>query len=143
MFGEGVYVEYRLYFLVKTLVFLIMELLKHHNTTDFGIRIFKINGLPVKIGKYNGERYRYAVLQKALLIPTKSGKLTLDPMKMDIIVAVPTGRADFFGNAITRNVRRDFSSARKAVRVKDLPLENKPADFNGAVGDFNFCSYNG
>ena len=136
--GEGIYVEYRLYFSENV------------GISDYGIteapqyngfwhQNIKINGLPVKIGKYNGERYRYAVLQKALLIPTKSGKLTLDPMKMDIIVAVPTGRADFFGNAITRNVRRDFSSARKVVRVKELPLENKPMDFNGAVGDFNFA----
>ena len=136
--GEGVYVEYRLYFSENV------------GISDYGIteapqyngfwhQNIKINGLPVKIGKYNGERYRYAVLQKALLIPTKSGRLTLDPMKMDIIVAVPTGRADFFGNAITRNVRRDFSSAKKVVRVKDLPLENKPADFTGAVGDFNFA----
>ena len=136
--GEGIYVEYRLYFSENV------------GISDYGIteapqyngfwhQNIKLNGLPVKVGKYNGERYRYAVLQKALLIPTKSGRLTLDPMKMDIIVAVPTGRADFFGNAITRNVRRDYSSAKKVIRVNELPLENKPADFNGAVGDFNFA----
>lgn len=135
--GEGVYVEYRLYFSNNV------------GISDYGItespqyngfwhQNIKLNGLPVKNGKYNGENYRYAVLQKALLIPTKSGKLSLDPMKMDIIVAVPTGRADFFGNAMTRNVRKDYSSAKKIIRVRELPLENKPANFNGAVGDFNF-----
>ena len=98
----------------------------------------KRNGTPVKIGKYNGERYRYAVLHKALLIPTKDGKLTIDPMKMDIIVAVPTGRADFFGNVSTKQVRKEFSSAKKLFIAKALPLNNKPENFTGAVGEFSF-----
>ena len=59
-------------------------------------------------------------------------------MKMDIIVSVPTGRGDFFGNAITRNIKKEFSSAKKIITAKEFPLEGKPADFNGAVGDFTF-----
>ena len=94
--------------------------------------------IPVKIGKYNGEDYRYIVLQKALLIPTKTGKLTIDPMKMEIVIGVPTGRSDFFGNVITRNVRKEFASAKKIIRPNRLPLEGKPANFSGAVGAFNF-----
>ena len=96
----------------------------------------KINGFPVKMGKYNGENYRYIVLQKALLIPTKTGKLSIEPMKMDIVIGVPSGRSDFFGNAITRNVRREFASAKKIINPLSLPLEGKPANFSGAVGDF-------
>ncbi|MDB4236864.1 protein BatD, partial [Flavobacteriaceae bacterium] len=51
----------------------------------------KIRGLTTQNGTYNGEQYRYVVLQKALLIPTKSGKLTIDPIEMDIVIGVPTG----------------------------------------------------
>ncbi|QNM84939.1 protein BatD [Polaribacter pectinis] len=136
--GEGIYVEYRLYVSENVSVYNygVTEAPKYNG---FWNQEIKINGqLPVRKGKYNGEDYRYITLQKALLIPTKSGKLEIDPMKMDIVIGVPTGRADFFGNVITRNVTKEFSSAKKIIRAKDLPLEGKPANFIGAVGDFNF-----
>ena len=135
--GEGVYVEYRLYVSQNISV-------RDFSYTDspqyngFWNQEIKINGLSAKNGKYNGEDYRYVVLQKALLIPTKSGKLTIDPIKMDIVIGVPTGRGDFFGNPIVRNITKSFASATKFVNAKQLPSEGKPESFNGAVGDFNF-----
>ncbi|MFT5256435.1 MAG: hypothetical protein ACI9KF_000050 [Arenicella sp.] len=135
--GEGIYVEYRLYVSENVSVYdtSVTEAPKYNG---FWNQDIKINGFPVKMGKYNGEDYRYIVLQKALLIPTKTGKLSIDPMKMDIVIGVPSGRADFFGNAITKNVRREFASTKKIIHPKGLPLEGKPANFTGAVGDFNF-----
>ena len=135
--GEGIYVEYRLYVSENVSVYdtSISEAPKYNG---FWNQDIKVNGFPVKMGKYNGEKYRYIVLQKALLIPTKTGKLSLDPMRMDIVIGVPSGRADFFGNAITKNIRREFASTKKIIRPKTLPLEGKPANFAGAVGDFNF-----
>nr|WP_299031305.1 BatD family protein [uncultured Tenacibaculum sp.] len=135
--GEGIYVEYRLYFSDNVGIYdnAITEAPQYNG---FWNQEIKRNGMPVKTGTYNGEQYRYAVLHKALLIPTTSGKLTIDPMKMDIVVAVPTGRADFFGNVITRQVRKEFSSAKKIVNAQALPLKNKPEDFTGAVGEFSF-----
>ncbi|WP_299005600.1 BatD family protein [uncultured Tenacibaculum sp.] len=135
--GEGIYVEYRLYFSDNVGIYdnAITEAPQYNG---FWNQEIKRNGMPVKTGTYNGENYRYAVLHKALLIPTTSGKLTIDPMKMDIVVAVPTGRADFFGNVITRQVRKEFSSAKKIVNAQALPLKNKPEDFTGAVGEFSF-----
>ncbi|GFD78373.1 hypothetical protein KUL118_12350 [Tenacibaculum sp. KUL118] len=135
--GEGIYVEYRLYFSDNVGIYdnAITEAPQYNG---FWNQEIKRNGMPVKTGTYNGEQYRYVVLHKALLIPTTSGKLTIDPMKMDIVVAVPTGRADFFGNVITRQVRKEFSSAKKIVNAQALPMNNKPKDFTGAVGQFSF-----
>jgi hypothetical protein len=135
--GEGIYVEYRLYVSENVSVYdtNVTEAPKYNG---FWNQDIKINGFPVKMGKYNGEDYRYIVLQKALLIPTKTGKLSVDPMKMDIVIGVPSGRSDFFGNAITRNVRREFASSKKIINPKGLPLEGKPTNFIGAVGAFNF-----
>lgn len=135
--GEGIYVEYRLYVSENVSVYdtSISEAPKYNG---FWSQDIKVNGFPVKMGKYNGENYRYIVLQKALLIPTKTGKLSVDPMRMDIVIGVPSGRADFFGNAITKNIRREFASTKKIIRPKALPLEGKPANFIGAVGNFNF-----
>ncbi len=135
--GEGVYVEYKLYISQNISVYdyAVTEAPQYNG---FWNQDIKLNGLPVKMGKYNDEPYRYVVLKRALLIPTKSGKLTIDPMKMDIQIGVPTGRGDFFGNPITKNIRRDFASPKKIIRAKELPVEGKPENFNGAVGDFTF-----
>lgn len=93
--GESIHVEYRLYFSDNVGIY-DNAITQNPQYNGFWNQEIKRNGTSVKQGKYNGENYRYAVLHKALLIPTKEGKLTIDPMKMDIIVAVPTGGADFF-----------------------------------------------
>ena len=135
--GEGIYVEYRLYVSENISVY-DTSVTEAPQYNGFWNQNIKINDFPVKMGKYNGENYRYIVLQKALLVPTKTGKLNIDPMKMNIVIGVPTGRADFFGNAITRNITKEFASAKKTIHTKSLPLEGKPIDFTGAVGDFKF-----
>jgi len=135
--GEGVYVEYKLYVSQNISVndYSVTEPPQYNGFWNQEIRI---NGLSARQGTYNGEAYRYVVLKRALLIPTRSGKLTIDPMVMDIVVGVPTGRGDFFGNPIVRNINKTFSSAKKFVNVKDLPLDGKPLNFGGAVGEFDF-----
>jgi hypothetical protein len=135
--GEGIYVEYRLYVSENISVY-DTSVTEAPQYNGFWNQEIRINGFPVKMGKYNNENYRYIVLQKALLIPTKTGKLTIDPMKMDIVIGVPTGRVDFFGNVITKNIKKEFASTKKTIRPKSLPLENKPENFTGAVGQFKF-----
>jgi hypothetical protein len=135
--GEGVYVEYKLY-VSRNISVNDYSVTEPPQYNGFWNQDIKINGLATRQGTYNGEQYRYVVLKKALLIPTRSGKLTIDPMVMDIVVGVPTGRGDFFGNPIVRNITKTFSSAKKIVNVKQLPLDGKPLTFNGAVGDFDF-----
>jgi len=135
--GEGIYVEYRLY-VSQNISVRDFSYTESPQYNGFWNQDIKILGLTTKNGTYNGEPYRYVVLQKALLIPTKSGKLTIDPIKMDIVIGVPTGRGDFFGNAIVRNITKSFASAKKFIQSKELPIEGKPESFNGAVGDFNF-----
>ncbi len=135
--GQGIYVEYKLYVSDNISV-------KDFNVTEspqyngFWNQDINIKTLQIKNGTYNGENYRYIVLKKALLIPTKSGKLSIEPMKMDILIGVPTGRGDFFGNPITRNIQKAFSSPKRTISVKELPLAGKPDNFTGAVGDYDF-----
>lgn len=135
--GEGIYVEYRLYFSNNVGIYdnAITEAPQYNG---FWNQEIKHNGMTVKQAIYNGESYRYVVLHKALLIPTKTGRLTIDPMKMDIVVSVPTGRGDFFGNPITRQVRKEYASAKKVINPKQLPTEGKPEGFSGAVGSFQY-----
>lgn len=136
--GEGIYVEYKLY-VSPNISVLDYSLTESPQYNGFWNQDIKINGLQVRKGKYNGEEYRYVVLKRALLIPTKTGKLSIDPIKMNIVIGVPSGRIDFFGNSISKNIRREFASPKKLILPKELPLEGKPDNFNGAVGDFNFA----
>jgi hypothetical protein len=135
--GQGVYVEYRLYISNNINVY-DAGIIQAPKYNGFWSQEIKINGLSAKKGTFNGESYKYFTLQKSLLIPTKSGKLSLDPMKMEVAIGVPTGRGDFFGNPITKNIRKEFASAKKIINSKELPLDGKPLNFTGAVGDYSF-----
>jgi len=133
--GEGVYVEYRLYFSNSVAIsnFDFRELPKYKG---FWNQDIKIDEFEIKHGTFQDEDYRYFTIKKAVLIPQISGNLALDPIKTDLIIGVPTGRGDFFGNPITRNIKKSFRTLKKTIRVKPLPIEGKPANFVGAVGDF-------
>ncbi|CAI8164518.1 MAG: Uncharacterised protein [Polaribacter sp. SA4-10] len=136
--GQGVYVEYRLYISNNINVY-DAGIIQAPKYNGFWSQDIKINGLSAKNGTYNGEAYKYFTLQKSLLIPTKSGKLSLDPMKMEVAIGVPTGRGDFFGNPITKNIRREFASAKRNILSLELPIEGRPKNFTGAVGEYSFA----
>ena len=89
-------------------------------------------------GTYKGKPHRYVIVRKTVLIPHKSGKLTIDPMEMEITAGIPIGRRDFFGNMLMDDVNFTATSGKKTIQVKPLPLTDKPFDFNGAVGDYDF-----
>ena len=133
--GEGIYVEYRLYFSNQISIndFNFKQMPKYEG---FWNQDIKINQIQVQEGTYNGEPYRYAVLKKSILIPQKSGKLVIEPIKVDLVVGIPTGQADFFGNVITTDVSKTFKTSKRNILVKTLPDKGKPLDFTGAVGDF-------
>ena len=138
--GEGIFVVYKLFVSENISVndWRVTESPQYNGFWNQDIEVSEIN---VQKGKYNGEDYRYIVLKKAVLIPNRAGELIIEPMTMDFSVGVPTGRGDFFGNMITRNISYSTSSAIKNVKVKELPEEGKPIDFTGAVGEFDFKVY--
>ena len=135
--GEGIYVVYKLF--VSENINLngsrVSETPQYKGFWNQDIDVKQVN---FKKGTYNGESYRYVILKKAVLIPQRSGKLIIEPIAMDFSVGVPTGRGDFFGNMITRNINYSTKSKAKSVSVKALPDKGKPIDFVGAVGDFDF-----
>lgn len=135
--GEGIYVVYKLFvsFDISVNDWRVSESPQYNGFWNQDIEVTEINQ---QKGKYNGEDYRYIVLKKAVLIPQRSGELIIEPMKMDFSVGIPTGRGDFFGNMITRNISYATQSPVKTVRVKALPEEGKPDGFTGAVGEFEF-----
>ncbi|WP_159799214.1 BatD family protein [Flavobacterium sp. MK4S-17] len=105
---------------------------------DFWSQNIDIKDLVVEEGQYNGQSYRYVVLRKTVLYPQKSGRLEIEPLSLDIMMDVPTGRRDFFGQPFMTQANRVVSSGKKYINVKALPENGKPADFTGAVGSFDF-----
>ncbi|TMM59587.1 protein BatD [Maribacter algarum] len=91
-----------------------------------------------KNGTYKGKQYRYVILKRVVLYPQKSGKLEIEPLSLDVTVDVPTNKRDFFGGRIYSQTNKTVSAGKRTINVKALPTQGKPADFSGAVGDFDF-----
>ena len=89
-------------------------------------------------GTYEGKPFRYVVLKRVVLYPQKSGQLDIEPLSLEIFVDVPTNRRDFFGGRIYTQTSKTVSAGNRTINVKALPEDGKPADFNGAVGEFEF-----
>ena len=135
--NEAVSVIYKLYVAPDTGVDNWREL-EAPRYANFWSNNIDIKSLNVQNGTYKGEPYRYVVLRRTLLYPQKTGKLKIEPLTLDISVQVPSNRRDFFGNLISSSVNKTVSSGSSTIDVKPLPLNNKPLDFSGAVGNFNF-----
>jgi oxygen tolerance protein BatD len=95
-----------------------------------GRRVVTMNGRP-----YNA----YPVAQK-LLVPTRSGALTIQPFTAQIQLRRSSRDpfASFFSLAGVVNVVRRTGSVK--LDVKPLPEVGRPADFSGAVGSFRMKS---
>ena len=89
-------------------------------------------------GSFQGKPYRYIYIRKSVLIPQKAGKLSIEPMNVQVIAGIPVGRRDLFGNLITKNISYTATTGKRIIDVKPLPSNNRPVHFSGAVGDFDF-----
>jgi len=86
---------------------------------------------------YDGKVYNVGIIRKLLLFPQHTGEITIDPFELECVVRqqFAGGRSffdDFFGNY--RDVRVKRVSRPVTVRVKELPLQGRPAGFSGTVG---------
>ena len=105
---------------------------------DFWNQNIEIKQLAIEEGSYRGQRCYFVVLKKTILYPQKSGKLTIEPLSLDIGVQLPTNRRDMFGQMILSEGNKVVSAGAKTINVRALPEAGKPEGFTGAVGKFNF-----
>lgn len=100
----------------------------------------------------NGQEYHVATIQEIVLIPQKTGTLTIDPLDITCIAQIRQERqqpkgydpfenffGDIMGSSYT-NVKKDMKSQPINIEVKALPAKDKPNSFKGAVGQFTFTS---
>ncbi len=85
----------------------------------------------------NGVPYRKALMATHALFPIRSGKAIIDEFTVKSRIRLPsTG----FGMGFGRAYEYTKSSRRLELNVKPLPLEGRPSEFTGAVGNFEVLS---
>ena len=86
----------------------------------------------------NGQIYTTGLLKKVLLMPQRSGELTIDPMEITLLTRTRVRSNnpfdDFFGGSY-RTTPYKLTSKPVKINVDPLPA-GKPADFSGGVGNF-------
>ncbi len=100
----------------------------------------------------NGVEYTVAEIQKMVIVPQRSGSLTLDPMTIECVAQIRTESNrrsndpfdvffnDPFFNRNIKNVNKQLSSSSLTINVQNLPTADKPDSFAGAVGNYSFKS---
>jgi hypothetical protein len=90
-------------------------------------------------------------LDKSLIYPQRSGRLTIEPLEIEIVANIVTRQRsrdpfDFlfdpfaaFGPSV-QQVKRTISSNPVTVNVRPLPEQGRPESFRGNVGRFTFNS---
>jgi hypothetical protein len=91
--GEGIYVEYRLYVSENISVY-DTSVTEAPQYNGFWNQNIKINDFPVKIGKYNGENYRYIV--KGFISPYKNRKTEHRPNENEYCYWSSNRKSRFF-----------------------------------------------
>jgi len=101
----------------------------------------------------NGIEYTVAEIQKIVVVPQRSGPLNIDPMTIECIAQIRTESNnrrsndpfdiffnDPFFNRNIANVQKELTTSSFTLDVKNLPMNQKPESFAGAVGNYNFKS---
>ena len=96
---------------------------------------------------YNGEKYNVSTIYRIALFPTNIGELKLDQLILSCSIQTQSSRKDFslfddfFNDSFfSRTQEKIISSNSVTFLVEDIPQENKPLNFSGAVGTFTFSS---
>lgn len=136
--NEAITVVYKLYVspYINVSNFRPLDNPKYNNFWSQDIPVTKYS---IQNGTYQGENFRYVVLKRVVLYPQKSGKLDIEPLALDVSLDVPTNKRDFFGSRIYTSTNKTVSAGSRTIDVKPLPEAGKPANFSGAVGQFQFA----
>ena len=94
----------------------------------------------------NGINYKVATLYKTAMFPTQNGVATISPMTVVCNVEIPSKRGrgvfdDPFFNSMFRETQRQFIQS-ESIEIDVIPFPSKnPANFTGAVGQFNLQAF--
>ncbi len=89
---------------------------------------------------YDNKIYQVGVLKKTILFPQQTGRISIAPVNMTLLVQQQVKQRSFFDDFFNsfRTVKATASSKSVSVNVRDLPTP--PAGFSGGVGNFSISS---
>lgn len=148
--GEPLTVTYKLYSRLNAESSIVAQpALTGFNKNDMVV-VARLGGSIERIG---GKPFQVHVLRKSQLIPMIAGELEIDPMevehkikfiKSDVDTIAASGQLTDFLNQKKHQEDASSASAKLNTRspgiritVRDLPEENKPSTYTGAVGSFS------
>jgi len=140
--GEQVTLTYKLYTRVKMGI----ESIDYPKGVGFWVEELSVPRAPrFNTTRLKGVEYRAATLYKVAMFPTKTGDLSVDPMTVKCQVQVERRRRSiwdepFFDSFFTETVPRVLRTEPVSIHVKPYP-EGQPADFTGAVGQFQIQAF--
>jgi uncharacterized membrane protein len=149
--GEQVIVTYKLYYRINISA---LEFTKEPSLRGFWVNdLLKDRKNFVQYQEtYKGNQYQVAEVKKLALFPQQNGKLAIPSLegrcKGQVRAAAQRRTGDpffdsffndpFFSRFQTIDIPLESNSL--TIDVKPLPASGKPADFGGAVGDFDFVA---
>jgi len=139
--NEQITVSYKIYFRVNIQN---PNFLKLPETPGFWVEEYPIDkNIPITQEVVNGVQYNVAEIRKMALFPSKTGKLVISPMELEVEAIVRRRQRDpfnlfddFFQDSFGQVITRKLVSNPINITVKPLPEEGKPAGFAGLVGNY-------
>ncbi|MFN8287226.1 MAG: BatD family protein [Chitinophagales bacterium] len=93
-----------------------------------------------KIETLNGKQYHTAEILQYNLYPQRAGALSVSPIEAVANLQVMLGSRnpfDVFGGGV-QPFDMELKTNQATLEVKDLPEQDKPSDYSGAVGKYSF-----
>ena len=89
---------------------------------------------------FDNKIYQVGVLKKTILFPQQTGRITIAPFNMSLLVQQQVKQRSFFDDFFNsfRTVKAAITSKPVVVTVRDLPAS--PGNFVGGVGNFTVSS---
>lgn len=143
---ESILVTFKLYFIPSALTPQTFQSMKFPDFEGFLVQEIEQpqTGIQTKMENYNNRNYQTAILKEVVLFPQRSGTLTIEGGKYDVVAQVRNsnqqGRGffdDFFD--MYRDVKVTLTTPPSTIEVKSLP-SGKPAGFGNAVGNFTMTT---
>lgn len=141
--GEPLTVTYKLYTQVRVYNYGIDKL---PDAVGFWAEEIEQKNQPqLKAEIVDGVNYQSAVLKEVVYYPTRSGELTIEPLRINFEIQTRRQRTNnffndpFFDDVFARTQKVLFTNAIK-LQVNDIPRPT-PAHYTGAVGQFQLTAH--
>ena len=143
--GEQVLLTYRIYTAIPVEQY---SIYKTPSNKGFWTEELQVDPQSQRQENINGKTFVSADIRKVALFAQQAGTHTLEPLEVEAVAQVQAPRRarqsrsifdmfedDFFGSP-TELVKKDLRSKSIRIQAKPLPEENRPASFDGLVGEY-------